>query len=372
MQSHVIETVTIALQQQQYDIKIGTGMINYAADYICETTNANNFFIITDKNVAPLYLDNISNSLKKEGFKTYHYIIDIGEKSKSSDVFINICHDFLSKNITRDSCIIALGGGVVGDIAGFVAASIMRGIDFIQIPTSLLAQVDSSVGGKTGINSPYGKNLIGAFYQPRLVLTDLNTISTLPQREITAGYAEIIKHGLIRDSDFFVWCENGHGKKLLQKDENALSYAVAHSCKTKANIVSQDEKEQGQRALLNLGHTFAHAYESLLGYDGRMLHGEAVLRGLLDALTLSYHASFCDRELQPQLQQHYQECGIDHDMTLLKSYSTDEILYAMGFDKKIVTGKKKFIVCRDIGQACIADNIHDDIVTSVLNKALKR
>ena len=311
--------------------------------------------IITDSHIAPLYGETIQHSLQKSGFSVNApIIVPAGEAAKSHGEWGRVMDELLGRKIDRHCLIIALGGGVVGDLAGFVAASALRGLDFIQIPTSLLAQVDSSVGGKTGINSRHGKNLIGAFHQPRLVLADTDSLNTLQIREIRAGYAEIVKYGLIGDSDFFDWlCQ--HGQTVIDGDANARRYAIAQSCRHKAAIVARDERETGDRALLNLGHSFGHALEAEAGYDGRLLHGEAVAMGMVMAFDLSVRLGHCQPDDLNKMRVHLRACGLPVELDPAWATGTvDRYIHHMMGDKKNQHGKLTLILTRGIGNAFVA------------------
>jgi 3-dehydroquinate synthase len=270
-----ITSLRVGLGARAYDIKIGNNLIANAGDVLGDIVAGRQAVIVSDSNVAPLHLDALASSLARVTRRCDRIIVPAGEASKNMQTLTGLLNDILDLGVDRGLVIVALGGGVIGDLAGFAAASLMRGVDFVQVPTSLLAQVDSSVGGKTGVNAPRGKNLIGAFYQPRAVLADTAALATLPPRELRAGYAEVAKYGLLGDASFFAWLED-NGKAMLELEPQALNHAIMTSCAAKARIVEADEREAGQRALLNLGHTFAHAFEAEAKYDGRLLHGEAV------------------------------------------------------------------------------------------------
>ena len=274
--------VTIDLGKRSYPIDIGASLLDSLADNLPKAVESSRFYVVTDDQVGPLYLEALKSGIPLADI----YTLPAGEGSKNLDHWQRICTQFLSAGITRKDAVVALGGGVVGDIAGFAAASIMRGTHFIQIPTTLLAQVDSAVGGKTAVNTTFGKNLIGSFYQPQWVLSDTKTLNTLPDRQMRAGYGEVLKYALIDNPAFFEWLET-HAGDVLNRSPKHLNNAIAVSCRAKADIVTRDETEQGARALLNLGHTFAHALEAEAGYDGRLLHGEAVLMGMDMAQRLS-------------------------------------------------------------------------------------
>ena len=272
--------VTIELDTRSYDIYIGKGVLFRLNDFLPDEVAGRSFFVITDRNVQS-YAQQIRNLLAQEGAgRAELFVLPPGEKTKSFEQVTAVSQWLLSNGLNRDSVVLAVGGGVIGDLAGFCASIAMRGVSYVQVPTSLLAQVDSSVGGKTGINTPQGKNLVGSFYQPSAVIADIETLQTLPERELLAGYAEIVKYGLIGDLGFFEWLEE-NGERVCTLDEEALAHAVEVSVRAKAALVRADEREAGRRALLNLGHTFGHALEAAAGYDGRLLHGEAVAIGTI-------------------------------------------------------------------------------------------
>jgi 3-dehydroquinate synthase len=280
----MIHTLEVSLGDRTYPIHIGNGLID-RAELILPHLKRKQIAIVSNTTVAPLYMEKLAAPLRHAGVSIIEIILPDGEAYKNSDT-LNLIYDELLKNrCERSTTLIALGGGVIGDLTGYAAATYLRGVPFIQVPTTLLSQVDSSVGGKTGINHPLGKNMIGAFYQPKLVLADIDTLTTLPQRELAAGVAEVIKYGLIRDVEFFEWLESNMSK-LMHLDDAATSYAIYRSCQNKAEVVAADEHEAGERALLNLGHTFGHAIENAMGY-GVWLHGEAVAAGTILAANLS-------------------------------------------------------------------------------------
>ncbi len=300
----MMQTLNVALGDRAYPIHIGRGLLNMP-ELIIPQLKRKQVAIVTNTTVAPLYLDKLSKSLQANGVTVIEIILPDGEAYKNSETLNTIYDALLQNRCERSTTLIALGGGVIGDLTGYAAATYLRGVPFIQIPTTLLSQVDSSVGGKTGINHPLGKNMIGAFYQPKLVLADTDTLQTLPKRELSAGVAEVIKYGLIRDADFFDWLEiNIHA--LMQLDDAVISYAIYRSCQNKAEVVAADEHETGERALLNLGHTFGHAIENAMGY-GVWLHGEAVAAGTMLAADLSQRMGWLkDTEVQRML------CVINH------------------------------------------------------------
>ena len=277
----------------------------------------------------------------------------------------------LSRRIERSTVLVALGGGVVGDLTGFAASILLRGVPFVQIPTTLLAQVDSGVGGKTGVNSTHGKNLIGTFYQPKLVLADVGTLATLPVRERRAGYAEVVKYGLIDDPAFFAWLER-NGPALIDGDPDMLRAAVAHSCRAKARIVAADERESGSRALLNLGHTFAHALEAEVGYDGSLLHGEAVAYGIVLAHRLSACLDLCSDEDVSRVAAHFHAVGLPSEATALPAFRWDapQLIERMKRDKKVQDGRMTFVLTRGIGRAFLSKDVPSEALSALLDQAL--
>ena len=286
------DIVSVNLGQRTYDIHIGENLLQEAGRYIAPLLSRPFAAIVTDENVARHHLKALEASLTAAGIVSVAIILPAGEKTKSFTALADLCEQLLAAGVERRDKVIAFGGGVIGDLTGFAAAILRRGVEFIQVPTTLLAQVDSSVGGKTGINSAHGKNLIGAFLQPVMVLADTSLLETLPRRELAAGYAEVAKYGLLGDLSFFEWLE-ANSEILLRGDAQARAYAIHRSCSAKAAIVAQDETEQGMRALLNLGHTFGHALEKATGYSSRLLHGEGVAIGMVQAFRFSEHLKHC-------------------------------------------------------------------------------
>ncbi|MBG0799186.1 3-dehydroquinate synthase [Methylocystis sp. L43] len=367
------EIVRVALGGRSYDIIIGDGLLQRAGDYIAEIAPGAACAVITDENVARLHLPTVEQSLKDAGLRVTTIIVPPGEASKSLSVYGRVCDDVLAARIERRDLIVALGGGVVGDLAGFVAASVRRGSRFVQIPTTLLSQVDSSVGGKTGINSRHGKNLIGAFHQPSLVLADVDTLRTLPLREFRAGYAEVVKYGLIGDARFFDWLDADSDAVFQSQAEQIC--AVAVSCETKATIVARDETEQGERALLNLGHTFGHAFERLTDYNSaRLVHGEGVAIGMACAARFSVRRGLCPEAAAERVERHLKAVGLPTKIHDIPDWRDDAqaILDAMYQDKKVERGALTFILLRGIGQAFIAKSVNADEVLGFLKDELKR
>jgi 3-dehydroquinate synthase len=344
--------VHVDLAERSYDIHIGKCLLEDVVNLIPDSSLGKKTFIIYDENTYP-YAQVLEEALAGKVLESKIFPLKGGEPTKSYDGLQRTLDWLLEHKVDRQSLVIVLGGGVIGDLGGFVASIVMRGVPFVQIPTTLLAQVDSSVGGKTGINTNYGKNLVGSFYQPQAVLCDIGTLGTLPMREIKAGYAEIVKYGLINDIAFFEWLEE-NGQKVLALDEGAVIHAVEKSCQAKAAIVAADEHERGQRALLNLGHTFGHALEAAAAYDGRLLHGEAVSIGMMMAFDLSCKMGLCSQEDPSRVQAHLKQCGMKtsvRDITPHINHSAEEIVALMASDKKAQNGKIGFILTRGIGQA---------------------
>ncbi len=346
-----MHSLTVDLDHRSYPIHIGTNLLE-RADLLLPALEQKKTAIVTNTTVAPLYLDRLRKALEGEGIESIPVILPDGEQFKNWET-LNLIYDALLGNrCERSTTIIALGGGVIGDISGFAAATYQRGVPFIQIPTTLLAQVDSSVGGKTAINHPLGKNMIGAFHQPKLVLADIDTLNTLPERELKAGIAEIIKYGLIRDLPFFEWLEKNM-EGLLGRNSEMLSYAIARSCENKALVVARDERESGERALLNLGHTFGHAIENGMGY-GNWLHGEAVAAGTVLAAKLSLELGMLNAAGLERITQLFKRAGLP---TVAPDIGVERYLQLMELDKKVEGGKMRFVVLEKIGQACVKSDI---------------
>lgn len=363
-----VEKLHVALGDYAYDIVIGSGLLAKAADWVPASTRRSKIFILTDENVGKFHAATL-----KQSFPDAHVLtIKPGEHSKSYEGLETVLDWLLDNKAGRHSLLIALGGGVIGDLGGLAAALALRGIPYVQVPTTLLAQVDSSVGGKTAIDTRQGKNLVGAFYQPGVVIADLDTLKTLPERERKAGYAEIVKYAFIRDRAFFEWLQQ-HGGEVLACDQTALAHAVKTSCAHKAEIVAADEKEEKDlRALLNFGHTFGHAFEKLLGYDGRLLHGEAVALGMVCAFDLSVRLGLCPESDREMAVAHLQGRGLPvlrSSIPALLAFTTAQILEAMQNDKKAEGGKLAFIVCDGIGKAHVCKDVPADMVKAVLESA---
>ena len=352
---------------RSYDIHIGSGLLESCASLISPLLKRNFVAIVTDENVAKTHLEGLTQALDGAGITHVTKIMLPGEASKSFTGLEALMHWLLDNKVERQDMVIALGGGVIGDLTGFAAATLRRGVRFTQIPTTLLAQVDSSVGGKTGINVPQGKNLVGAFHQPSLVLADLDVLQTLPDREFRAGYAEIVKYAAICDRPFFDWLEDNL-EALNNRNNDALSFAIAKSCQTKADIVAQDEKEHGARALLNLGHTFAHAYENLTGYSDNLLHGEAVGLGIAQAVQLSVHLGICPEADAQALVNHLTKAGLSVSQADIKGgpFKATDLVNAMAQDKKVSQGVMTFILMKAIGEAFITNEVSASQLTAFL------
>jgi len=352
------QIVKVELGARAYDIVIGADVLARAGDYIAPLLARPKLAIVSDANLADSHLKTLQDALDAAHISHDSYIVPAGESSKSWSQLAALTDWLLAQEIERKDCIVALGGGVVGDLTGFAAAILRRGTRFIQIPTSLLAQVDSSIGGKTAINSERGKNLIGAFHQPDLVLADMDVLKTLPPREIGAGYAEIVKYGALGNRDFFEWLET-NGSKVVQLEAGATAHAVAESCRAKAAIVARDEREAGERALLNLGHTFGHAFEALSGYGAALLHGEAVAYGMVLAFAFSSERGLCDGDDAARLKAHLASCDLPTEMAQVGDgrFDADALIAAMRQDKKVEAGKMRFVLARALGDTFIADDV---------------
>jgi len=364
----MVERVVVDLGGRSYDILVGDRLLAQAGEYILPKLRGKQVIIVSDEHVARFYLHRLSNALEEKQIRYRSIILKPGEATKSLSAFSDLMEALLEQKPDRKTTLIALGGGVMGDITGFAASVLLRGVEFIQIPTSLLAQVDSSVGGKTGINSQFGKNLIGSFHQPALVLTDLSTLATLPKRELMAGYAEVLKYGLINNPEFFAWLEK-HAVDMLSGDNALMAQAIVQSCKAKAAIVAADERESGVRALLNFGHTFGHALEAETGFSDTLLHGEAVAIGMMLAMQLSVRMKLCPEEDLDRVAAHYQAVGLPLSPRYIQpAWDIDAIMGHFTRDKKAQNGELTFILSHGIGKAFIAT----DISTIPLREILAR
>jgi 3-dehydroquinate synthase len=363
--------VRVNLGARSYDILIGPGLIGRAGAEIAARLKGRRMAVITDENVGPLYLPPLMESLAVKGIEAVALTLPAGEKTKSFDHLVSVCDKVLEARIERNDAVIALGGGVIGDLTGFAAGIVRRGSRFIQIPTSLLAQVDSSVGGKTGINSPHGKNLIGVFHQPDLVLADTDVLDTLSAREFRAGYAEIAKYGLIDKPDFFEWLERRWQDVFAGGP--ARIEAIATSCQAKADVVAADERENGARALLNLGHTFGHALEAATQYDSaRLVHGEGVSIGMVLAHQFSARMNLASPDLAARVQRHLASVGLPVSIRQIPGPmpGVERLMSAIAQDKKVKGGKLTFILTRGLGQSFVADDVPASEVARFLEEKL--
>lgn len=369
----MIETVHVPLGERAYDILIGPGLLASAAEHLAPLLKRQRVAVLTDETVASYHLDTLRTSLEGAGIAVDALALPPGEATKGWPQFTRAVEWLLETKVERNDIVIALGGGVIGDLAGFAAAVLRRGVRFVQIPTSLLAQVDSSVGGKTGINAPQGKNLIGAFHQPSLVLADTDVLETLPRRDFLAGYGEVVKYGLLGDAAFFDWLVT-NGPALADGDEAARIYAVKRSCEMKADIVVRDETEQGDRALLNLGHTFCHALEAATGYSDRLLHGEGVAIGCALAFDLSAKMGLVSQEAPSRVREHLQAMGMKTNLRDIPGElpSSEALLELMSQDKKVINGQLRFILARGIGDAFVTADVDPNDVLDVLNNGFLR
>ena len=361
------QTVTVGLGARAYEVVIGPGLIAEAGRHIRPLLKRGRTAVISDETVWRLHGPALTAALAAEGISASPVLVPAGEGSKSFEMLARVSDDLLALELDRGDLIIAFGGGVVGDLAGFAAAIYKRGIDFVQIPTTLLAQVDSSVGGKTAIDTPRGKNLIGAFHQPRLVLADLDVLASLPPRELRAGYAEILKYGLLGDLTFFQWLE-AHGQAVIDLEPDALTHAVRRAVEMKAQIVAEDEREAGRRALLNLGHTFGHALESESGYGDALLHGEAVAIGMAMAFRYSAAQGLCPGQDAGRAQAAIAAVGLPVRLSELASHPFDpaRLLGHMAQDKKAEGGRLTFILARALGEAFVARDVDADAIIAFL------
>ncbi|MCI5050090.1 MAG: 3-dehydroquinate synthase [Rickettsiales bacterium] len=363
-------TLTVPLGERSYDIVIGEGLLQNIARHIQAELRQPRVFIITDNTVARHYIETVTASFDTHAIEHRTMTVPAGESSKCFATLERVTNELLSHQPDRKSTILALGGGVVGDLAGFIASACLRGIDFIQVPTTLLAQVDSSVGGKTGINVPSGKNLVGAFHQPRKVIIDINTLHTLPKREFLAGYAEIVKYGLLGDAPFFEWLKQAL-PNILNLDPTALAQAIFTSCQAKSDIVGKDEREGGIRALLNLGHTFGHSLETEMKYDGRLLHGEAVSIGMVMAADMSVKLGYIEKEARDDIQAHLKQAGLPTSpLDIAKRWNVDALCNHFYSDKKTESGELTFVVLDKIGKAVVRKQVDPALAREVIEEAV--
>jgi 3-dehydroquinate synthase len=365
----ITATVPVSLGNRSYDITIGSGLLPHAGQFLSPHLLRKKTVIVTDANVAVHHLKTLQDALSANGITSTAIIMPHGEATKSYAGLAEVCDKLLAAGIERKDKVIALGGGVIGDLAGFASAILRRGVGFIQIPTSLLAQVDSSVGGKTGINSPLGKNLIGAFHQPAHVLIDLDLLKSLPLRQRAAGYAEVVKYGLLGDAGFYAWLDQ-NVEAVIDCAQGAVDHAVRISCETKARIVAEDETETGVRALLNFGHTFGHALEAATGYSDVLLHGEAVAIGMVQAFRFSEAQGLCSAGTADRVAQHLARAHLATHVSAIKSRlpTPAELVEIMRQDKKASGGKLTFILTRGIGEAFVAKDVDAAAVTRFLEQ----
>lgn len=359
--------VPVSLGQRSYDILIGHDLIENAGGYIAGLALGARVAIITDQHVAAHHLQPLQASLRRQAIDAVAITLAPGEQTKCFGELERVSTFLLDQRIERGDLVVALGGGVIGDLAGFAAAILRRGIRFVQIPTSLLAQVDSSVGGKTGIDTAHGKNLIGAFHQPALVLADTGALDTLPTREFRAGYAEVAKYGLLGDADFFTWLET-HWQDVFAGGA-ARRQAIAQSCRAKANIVARDERESGERALLNLGHTFGHAFEAATGYGERLLHGEAIAIGMVSAFEISARLGYIDASATIRVRQHFEAVGLPTEIRQIPGDmpDADGLMALIAQDKKVERGQLTFILVRAVGEAFVERSVDPSLIHAYLS-----
>lgn len=367
----MIETVHVPLEGRAYDVRIGPDLLTSAGAEIAPFLARPRVAIVTDAHVAELHLGSLEVALAAQGIASVSLTLPAGESTKGWPQFERTVEWLLEQKVERRDVVVALGGGVIGDLVGFAAAVLRRGVRFVQIPTSLLAQVDSSVGGKTGINAPQGKNLIGAFHQPALVLADISVLHSLPERDFLAGYGEVVKYGLLGDAAFFDW-QDKNAARITARDPDALAYAVKRSVEMKAEIVVRDETEQGDRALLNLGHTFCHALEAATGYSDRLLHGEGVAIGCALAFELSSRLGLCSQEEPSRVRQILHAMGMKVTLADIEGDLPDAaaLLNLMGQDKKVIDGQLRFILARGIGDAFVTSDVPSEVVLNLLRDAL--
>ncbi len=370
------QKITVRLKDNSYDIHVGEGLLDQAGELVAPILARPKTVIITDENVARHQLPRLERALTNADISFGSLILPAGEATKSFKQLEKLLDRLLELRLERSDKIIAFGGGVIGDLVGFAASIYQRGIGFIQIPTTLLSQVDSAVGGKTGINSPRGKNLIGSFHQPDLVLTDVTVLDSLPEKQLLAGYAEVVKYGLIGDKGFFHWLED-NGRKIISGDPAARIEAILTSCRVKAHIVAEDEKEQGVRALLNLGHTFGHALEAEVGYSGDLLHGEAVAIGMVMAFDLSVKMGLCPASDAENVRRHLEDMSLpttighsNHPISKIHMTATDLYDHTL-HDKKTSAGKVTYVLASAIGGAMLRRDVAPEDIREIFQQALK-
>jgi 3-dehydroquinate synthase len=366
-----VSRVAVDLGTRSYEVRIGAGLIARAGTEIAPILHRKRVAVVTDETVAALHLPALTDALQAEGIAVSSLALPPGEGTKGWAHLARCTEWLLDAKVERRDVVLAFGGGVIGDLVGFSAAILRRGVRFVQLPTTLLAQVDSSVGGKTGINTAQGKNLVGSFHQPSLVLADVGVLDTLPTRDFLSGYGEVVKYGLLGDAEFFDWLER-QGPTLKSGDTAARLHAVTRSVEMKAGIVSRDETEEGERALLNLGHTFCHALEKATGYSDRLLHGEGVAIGCALAFELSSRLGLCAQEDPSRVRAHLKAMGMKVDLADIPGDLPDAeaLIQLMSQDKKVIDGRLRFILARGIGQAFVAEDVPGDRVRALLRDAL--
>ena len=366
-----VRKIGVGLGARSYDILAGPELMERAGEWLLPLLTRPRVAVVTDENVAALHLPRLTAGLEAAGIEFAPVVLPPGEATKSFRHLEDLLNRLLDAGIDRGGCILALGGGVIGDLAGFAAAILLRGIDYVQIPTTLLAQVDSAVGGKTAIDTPQGKNLVGAFHQPRLVLADTTSLATLPDRELRAGYAEVVKYGLIDRKRFFRWLEK-NGARVLDREDDALAHAIAVSCQTKAAVVAADEREAGRRALLNLGHTFGHAFEAEAGFGPALLHGEAVSLGMVLAFRMSVRLGLCPAEDLARMRTHLANADLPVDPPGANASPArrEALIERMRRDKKAEAGRIVLVLARGIGHAFVHRDVGEDAIAALLDKAL--
>lgn len=360
-----MKKIIVELGDRSYPIYAGNDLLSNT-NLLAENIRSKQVMVVSNTTIAPLYLEKLMQSLQRlasKGLEINSVILPDGEQYKTLDAVNDIITALLNKRYSRNCCLLALGGGVVGDITGFAAACYQRGVDFIQLPTTVLAQVDSSVGGKTGVNHAAGKNMIGAFHQPRAVIADTSVLDTLNDREVSAGFAEVVKYGLIRDARFFDWFEDNIDK-LVNRDADALAYIIEQSCSNKAEIVAEDERESGIRAILNLGHTFGHAIETGLGY-GKWLHGEAIALGMLMAADLSQHMGWVSEDVTDRIEKMLLKLNLP--VALPEDLDPVMMRELMSVDKKAKDGMLFLILLKGIGEAVVTDEFNEDLLMETLH-----
>ncbi len=363
-----IEHLSVSLGERSYDIIIGEGVLEQVGSYMAQVLHHPRVIVVTDDNVAAHYQGPMKNALDFHAIEHDWVTIPPGEGSKSFSTLESVCNQILEYRPDRKTMLVALGGGVVGDLTGFAASIILRGIDYVQIPTTLLSQVDSSVGGKTGINAKTGKNMVGSFHQPRRVLIDTRTLQTLSARDVRAGYAEVVKYGLIKDEDFFHWLE-GHRNDVMALKSYALLHAIKTSCEAKAEIVARDEHETGLRMVLNLGHTFGHALEAETGFSDTLLHGEAVALGIVMACRLSTKLGMLEEDTGNRVERHLKQIKLPVSLKdITHEWDVDSICDHLASDKKVENGSLTFILLQAVGRPVFVRDVEMDMVREVIQE----